>query len=232
MRARLRFPNNIIADLCHSTRVLVPFLWISVVPFSIFLPSIKPYPFRLLFSAQVKQREREDMERAERELIDDFLGGGEPASKTRESEQKTIPSRAAELAATTGLGDGADIPQGAGLGIPADKSGDVSAPNALDAVSLATKEEVASFAKTLADKMNAIKNSANSLELLRVLSQQIGPALKFDDLSEFLRIVTVIKNEAQKAQQNKKKATKGKAVIKGLGSQYDDYTGSQYDDMF
>lgn len=218
---------------------IITIFCIYSLPFCILL-----YLFHLKFRAKAKDRERIEMERAELDLIDDFLGDeSKPTESKSNAKSSAAPQiseeqarRAAALAASTGLGDGADIARGIGIisesaALPADKT-DVAAPNVLDTVSLATKEEIESFSKQLCDKVNGLKNSALALEFLRSVSQGIAPQLKFDDLSDFLRIVTVLKNEAQKAQQNKKKAAKpGRAVLKSLGSAHDDY-GTQYDDMF
>lgn len=178
------------------------------------------------YLAKRKEQERRDMEESEIRLASDLFDGCKAPSKTTTVENPDKSDRAAALAASSGLFDGADGM--AGINTPDEKSGPAAPPSVLDALDLNNKDHIAAFSTELSRKMNDYANSTSSTLLLKELFSKMGPAIKHDDLAELLRVVTVAKNDASKALQNKKKKSK-KPQIKAVGSSYDN-GGADYDD--
>lgn len=142
--------------------------------------------------------------------------------------------RANQLANATGLGDGADAFMA--VNTPSDKT-EANKQNALSDADLSTKEKGIEVAKQIATRLNGLKNNAIVLAMLKELITKCAIELKLEEINEIVRVATVIKNEATKAVQNKKKKDKGKATIKHIGGggggagAYDD-DDDYYDDGY
>jgi hypothetical protein len=201
------------------------------------------------YARKKKEQEQRDIEASELDLVSDMFGApskAKPAAAPALSPEDAAAAakkaeRARELASMSGLGDGAD-----NVGMINDPNADrglgAAPPSVLDAVPLADKDDAAAFAKILARKLNDGGKSAVSLAVLKETLQAVAAQLKLEDVTELLRVTTVIKNDAQKAQQNKKKKS-AKPQIKsggkggasqdrqgGGGGDYEDYDDYDYDD--
>lgn len=183
------------------------------------------------YSANRKEAERLAVLEAEASLASDLLGGP-VVSKPKpvevlSPEDEAMRLQAARLAAATGLSDGADGMDA--INDPSAKTAGV-APSPFDAIDFNTKENFVECGNKLVEKVNSTNVNGGPLELLKTLVNGIGPNMKVDDIAELLRVVNVVKNEANKALQNKKKKSKGKPTLKAIGSAYDDY--DNYDDSY
>ncbi len=198
--------------------------------------SLLPSPSSIPTNSKNKAaRERAQIEASEVALANDLFGPTPTDSSSSSSgpvnERKVDPKfaeRAAQLAAVSGLGDGADgfddVPD-------AGNKKEASKPSTVSDVDLSTKEKMTEFANDVARKVNAMKNRQLSLHLLKELVTKLSVELKVDEAQELLRVVTVIKNDASKQTQNKKKKPTGKATLKAIGGDYDDYDDAGgYDD--
>lgn len=177
------------------------------------------------YTLNKKEAERLAVLESEAALASDLFGTSISPStpapvKELTEEEKEMRAQAARLAAATGLSDGADGMDS--INDPNAKTAGV-APNPLDTVDFSTKEKVVEYSTKIVEKMNSITVTGASTEFLKTLINGIGPNMKVDDLSEIMRVLTVVKNDANKALQNKKKKSKGKPTLKAIGSAYDDY---------
>ncbi len=203
------------------------------------------------YARKKQQQEQADIERAEVDLAADLFGDSPaPAAAAKaapaaqpEEANPVLTERArlaAEIAARSGLMDGADNMDA--INDPDARTGPAAPPSALDAVRLDSKEDGEEFAKILSRKLNDLNNSGIALAVLKSTFQSVGPQMKLDDVNDLLRAVTVLKNDLTKAMQNKKKKStkpqlksggKGGASKAAQGGGYaeDDY-GGDYDDDY
>jgi len=191
------------------------------------------------YRAQKKEAEKAAIERSELEMISDLFGPGTGSSR-EEFRQEANPERARQLAAMTGLGDGADGPsENTGrndwdvAALANQKTDKKAAPNPLDAIEFKTDADLVAFAKVLARKLKdvGVKGTTNnyntmSRTLLVELIRETGPEMKGQDMDEVLRVGTVVKNEISKKTQNVKK-NKGKKSIK-LHDDGRDYSDEEF----
>jgi len=189
------------------------------------------------YARQKKEQEKRDIEQSERNLASDLFGdaataprAAKPADAELSGREAEKAARAKELANASGLGDGAD-----NMSLINDPNAKrvtgQAPPSVMDQVSLATKEDAAAFAKLVARKLQDGGNSAVMLALLKEVTLAVGPVMKLEDVTELVRVGTVIKNDTTKAQQNKKKKS-AKPQLKSTGKSssgayddYDDYDG-------
>jgi len=194
------------------------------------------------YRRQQRDLQKKAQEESELESISDLFGPSASAPVGKQVfRQEANPERARELAAMSGLGDGAGgfdddvvvktIDQ---VGKDWDDIAHVQregpAPGSLDQLPFATDADIIKFSQVLAAKvkgagMAKTTNNAQTFSkvLLVELVRALGPEMKSQDVDEVLRVGTVVKNDLTKKTQNVNKNKKKKGIkLHDNGRNYSD----------